>query len=153
VPVSKGFVAHALDLLSGVGPVQARSMFGGYGLYARGAMFGLLDDDELYLKADAVNRQAFVDAGCRRWVYPGPQGPMAMGYYRPPDGALEEAEAMTPWARLGMEAAARAQAAKAAKAARKKARAGAAPAKRAAPRKARAKARKGVAAGKRRARR
>jgi DNA transformation protein len=115
MPVSRSFVAHALDLLSLAGPVQARAMFGGHGLYLRGAMFGLLDDDELFLKGDDESRGAFVEAGCRQWTYPSPKGPMAMGYWRPPDAAHEDPEAMLPWARLAIAAAARAQARKAAK--------------------------------------
>ncbi len=112
MPCSRTFADHALDLLSGLGPVQARPMFGGYGLYARGVMFGLLDDDELFLKTDDQTRERFVSAGCRMWVYP------RLGetnYYRPPDDAHEDAEAMAPWARLGLEAALRRRAAKAAK--------------------------------------
>jgi DNA transformation protein len=115
MPVSKSFVAHALDLLGLAGPVQARAMFGGHGLYLRGAMFGLLDDDELFLKADDESRGAFVEAGCRQWTYPSPKGTMAMGYWRPPDAAHEDPEAMLPWARLAIGAAERAQARKAAK--------------------------------------
>jgi DNA transformation protein len=107
------FVDHALDLLSPLGPVQARRMFGGHGLYARGVMFGLLDDDELFLKTDEESRPRFVGAGCRMWVFP---GAAETGYYRPPDEAHEEPEAMLPWARLGLEAALRKQAATAAKA-------------------------------------
>jgi DNA transformation protein len=106
---SSSFVAFALDLLAPLGPVQARAMFGGHGLYARGVMFGLLDDDELFLKTDAETRERFVGAGCRMWVYPG----MAeTHYYRPPDEAHEDPDAMLPWARLGLEAALRAKAAK-----------------------------------------
>jgi DNA transformation protein len=109
MPVTKTFVAHALDLLAGLGAVQARSMFGGYGLYADGAMFGLLDDDELFLKADDVSRAAFLDAGCKQWVYPSPKGPMAGNYYQPPAVAMEDPEAMLPWAKLAVEAAGRAR--------------------------------------------
>jgi DNA transformation protein and related proteins len=110
---SRTFVDHALDLLALLGPVQARPMFGGHGLYARGVMFGLLDDDELFLKTDAETRARFVEAGCRMWVYP--RLPETR-YFRPPDDAHEDAEAMLPWARLALDAALRAQAAKAAKA-------------------------------------
>ena len=116
MPVSKQFVDHALDLLSGVGPVQARAMFGGHGIYFKGAMFALLDDDALFIKVDDATKPRFVGAGCKQWVYPSPKGPMAMGYFRPPDAAMEDAEAMLPWAKLGVEASARAMAAKAAKA-------------------------------------
>jgi DNA transformation protein len=115
--VSPSFVAHALDLLALVGPVQARRMFGGYGLYAGGGMFGLLDDDELFLKVDDLVRADFVAAGCRQWVYPGPRGPMPGNYYRPPDDAHEDPEAMLTWARLALGAAERKAHAKAAKAA------------------------------------
>jgi DNA transformation protein and related proteins len=144
--VSRTTVDHLLDLLSLAGAVSARSMFGGYGLYLGGAMFGLVDDDELFLKADDQNRQDFLDAGCRQWIYPSPKGPMGMPYYRPPDDAHEDAEAMLPWARLAIGAARRAAAAKAEKARLKTARAKARgrPAKAAgAGRKARPAARKG----------
>jgi DNA transformation protein len=125
VSCSPEFAAHAVDLLSLVGPVQARAMFGGHGLYARGVMFGLLDDDELFLKTDERSRAAFVDAGCRRWVYVGKTQRMEnTSYFRPPDEAHEDPETMLPWARLALEAALRVAAAKAAKAARGKRRGG-----------------------------
>jgi DNA transformation protein len=106
---SPTFVAHALDLLSLLGPVQARSMFGGHGLYLRGVMFGLLDDDELFVKTDGVSRPAFLAASCRTWVFPGMD---ETSYYRPPDEAHEDAEAMLRWATLGLESALRLKAVK-----------------------------------------
>jgi len=112
VPNSRDFVQHALDLLAALGPVQARAMFGGHGIYHRGAMFGLLADDELFLKTDGETRERFLAAGCQPWVYVGPRGPQPTAYYRPPDPALEDPEAMLPWARLAAEAAGRAAAAK-----------------------------------------
>ena len=85
------------------------AMFGGHGLYARGVMFGLLDDDELFLKTDALTRARFVDAGCRPWVYTrrdgtetdellpasrrrarGPGGDAPLGAARPRRGAPRE---------------------------------------------------------------
>jgi DNA transformation protein len=104
MPNSPSFVEHALDLLAQAGPVQARRMFGGHGLYLRGVMFGLLDDDELFLKTDGETRGRFLEAGCRTWVYPGAD---QTSYYRPPDEAHEDAESMRPWASLGIEAALR----------------------------------------------
>jgi DNA transformation protein len=106
---SPSFVEHALDLLGSVGAVQARSMFGGHGVYARGVMFGLLDDDELFLKTDGETRPRFLAEGCRMWVYPAMD---ETSWYRPPDEAHEDAEAMAPWARLGLEAALRIRAVK-----------------------------------------
>lgn len=105
------FVEHALELLSSVGPVQAKRMFGGHGVYCRGVMFGLLDDDELFVKTDEVSRPTFVEAGCRMWVYPA-AAMEETSYWRPPDEAHEDPEAMRPWAELGLEAALRKKAAK-----------------------------------------
>jgi DNA transformation protein len=137
MPVSKSFLTHALDLLTPLGDVTARPMFGGYGLYARGVMFGLLDDDELFLKTDAETLPRFVERGCKQWVYPGPKSPMPSSNYAPPDDALEDAEAMLPWARLALEAAARNAAKKSAKRApAKKAASKKAPAKKTAAKKA-----------------
>ena len=114
------FVTHALELVSGVGPVEARAMFGGHGLYARGVMFALLDDDELFLKTAAASRPRFVAAGCRCWVYLGPTQKLeSTSYYRPPDEAHEDPEAMRAWAGLALESALRLRAAKAARALRK----------------------------------
>src|SRR6266496_4105502 len=108
------FVAHAVDLVALLGSVDARSMFGGHGLYAEGVMFGLLDDGELFLKTDDATRERFVAAGCRRWTYVNKKVRMEnTGYFRPPDDAHEDPEAMLPWARLALEAALRARAAKA----------------------------------------
>jgi DNA transformation protein len=116
---SAGFVDHVLDLLALAGPVEARRMFGGHGLYSGDAMFGLLDEDELFLKTDAQTRARFIDAGCKPWVYTRRDGPTEQtSYFRPPDDAHEDAEAMLPWARLAMEAALRARAEKRSKAAR-----------------------------------
>ena len=120
MPSDPGFVEHVLDLVGLVGPVTARSMFGGHGVYAEGVMFGLLDDGELFLKTDELTRATFADAGCRPWVYVNKKVRMEnTGYFRPPDDAHEDPEAMLPWARLALDAALRARAAKRGREARK----------------------------------
>lgn len=119
--VSTEFVTHALDLLAPLGLVEAKRMFGGYGVYARGVMFAILDDEELFLKADDEAQPAFVAAGCRQWSYPTKAGPQPGPYWRPPDEAHEDPEAMKPWAELGLASALRKAAAKALKGAGRKA--------------------------------
>ena len=132
MPSDPSFVAHVLDLVAPLGSVTARAMFGGHGLYAEGVMFGLLDDDELFLKTDEATRARFVEAGCRQWMYVNKKVRMEnTGYFRPPDDAHEDAEVMLPWARLALDAALRARAAKEAHGKRKGAK-GKTPAKRSA---------------------
>jgi DNA transformation protein len=133
-PRSDRFVEHALDLFSALAvPVSARRMFGGLGFYAGGLFFAIGDQEEgrLWLKVDDESRAAFEAAGGQPFTYTTPRREVvAMAYLSPPDAALEDAEAMLPWATLGVAAARRAAAAKIARARAPRARAAAGPARR-----------------------
>ncbi|HZI12291.1 MAG TPA: TfoX/Sxy family protein [Myxococcus sp.] len=126
------FVEYTVELLEKLGPVQPRSMFGGWGLYFGGRMFGLIAEGQLYLKVDDVTKPDFQAAGCRPFVYEGGGKAVEMGYWTPPTDAADDAYALLPWARRAVDAAQRAALKKAPKkkAAAKKA---VAPAKKAAP--------------------
>lgn len=122
------FVEYTVELLEKLGPVQSRSMFGGWGLYFGGRMFGLIGGGQLFLKVDDVTRPDFQAAGCRPFIYEGMSTPVEMGYWTPPADAADDAYALLPWARKAVDAANRAALKKAQKATRKKA-----PAEEAAP--------------------
>ncbi len=107
-PVSD-FVAYLLDVLQPLGPLRARRMFGGYGLYCHERIFALVADDTLYIKADAANKPQFEAVGLRPFQ-PFADKPSTMPYYPLPSEALDDADVMLAWARLGVEAAARAPA-------------------------------------------
>ncbi len=106
------FCTHALDLLAPLGPVAARKMFGGHGIFLDGVMFALIADDTLYIKADSTTLDDFAAAGSRPFSYRGKTRQVEMSYWRAPIDAMEDPEALLPWARLGIEAARRAAAAK-----------------------------------------
>ncbi len=113
------FVEYTLELMEPLGPVRARAMFGGWGVYYGGMMFGLIADGRLYLKVDDVTRPAFEAAGCAPFVYLGSKKPVTMSYWTPPSDASDDALALLPWARRGVEAAQRSAAAKKKPAAKK----------------------------------
>jgi Regulator of competence-specific genes len=49
------FVQYVVDQCSGAGEIVAKKMFGDYGIYCEGKIFGLICDDRLYIKpTDAV---------------------------------------------------------------------------------------------------
>ncbi len=100
------------ELLAPIGRITVRRMFGGAGFYADGRIMALEVDGGLYLKVDAQTRPRFEAAGCRPFVYMGGGKPVAMSYWSAPDEAMDDPDAMTPWARLAMDAATRAAAAK-----------------------------------------
>ena len=108
---SPDFVAHAAELLSALGPVRTRRMFGGDGVYADGHFLALVASDVLYLKTDAPTRAAFGAAGCRPFEFTPPGGRrVVMSYWTAPEEAMESPAAMRPWARLAMASALRAAA-------------------------------------------
>ena len=107
-------VQEALELLEPLGPVQARAMFGGWGLYHGGLMFGLYAQHQLYLKTDELSRPEFAAAGSEPFMYDPGKGrePVAMSYWTTPPDASDDAHALLPWARRAVEASRRAAAKK-----------------------------------------
>jgi DNA transformation protein and related proteins len=100
------FTLHCLELLSPLGPVRARRMFGGVGLYVDDLFIALIDNGQLYLKVGPAHVAAFEAAGTQPFVFIAADGTRhTMGYRTAPEGALESPEGMRPWARLSMEAA------------------------------------------------
>ena len=57
------FVDHLETVFALFGPVIARRMFGGYGIYHDALMFGLVADDEIYLKTDEKSVRTFTELG------------------------------------------------------------------------------------------
>jgi len=103
------FVDWLLEELAPWRPVQARGMFGGFGLYVDTLFFGLVADDVLYLKGDAVNKPLFDAAGCEPFTYGYKHGKtIALSYFRLPDSALDDGSELIDWARGSLEAASRA---------------------------------------------
>lgn len=104
------FVDHCSELLSAVGEVQGKRMFGGYGLYIDGVFVAIIAGDTLYLKADEQTQSRFMDAGSSRFEYTARGEQHVTSYWSVPPDAMDSPELMAPWARLAIEAALRARA-------------------------------------------
>ncbi len=89
------------------GPVQARRMFGGYGIYHEGLMFALVADDVLYLKADEASIPAFAEQGLRPFEYEKNGKRMKMSYYMAPEEIFDDPDQAREWAVRAFEAALR----------------------------------------------
>jgi DNA transformation protein len=94
------------DIFSGLGPVTITRMFGGKGIYHQGVIFAVVLRGEVMLKADAEAAPHFAAAGCKQWTYIGRRHgkSVAMPYWSVPDGALDDPDEMTPWAKMAYEA-------------------------------------------------
>ncbi len=113
MPKRTDFTDWAEEQLAPLGLIRIKSMFGAFGFYADDLFFAIVDDDVLYFKADDINRARFVEAGCEIFRYPMKDGSFnELSYYQAPETALDDQTEMLAWARLGLEAAVRARAAK-----------------------------------------
>jgi DNA transformation protein len=98
-----GFNDFVVELLEGLGPVRIRRMFGGAGVYAGEVMFGLIDDDALYLKTDEALRAELKAAGATPWIYSRAPGKWEeTSYWRLPESALDDPEEAVAWARKAL---------------------------------------------------
>ncbi|MCZ6861348.1 MAG: TfoX/Sxy family protein [Alphaproteobacteria bacterium] len=103
--VSPEFLEFLKDQLSHFGPVRARRMFGGAGLFRDNLMFGLIAEDTLYLKIDERNRPDYEASGMAPFTYEGKGKKMQMSYYEIPPEVLEDPADLSVWARKAFEAA------------------------------------------------
>jgi len=92
------------------GVIRCRRMFGGYGIYHDGIMFGLVADETLYLKADADTAGYFEARELPRFEYDKGNKVVSMSYYRAPEEILDNPEDAAVWARRAFAAALRAKA-------------------------------------------
>lgn len=104
--VSDEYRAWVLEQLRLFGPVAARSMFGGVGLYHEGLFFGVIDDDVLYFKTDDSNRPDYEAAGSRPFQPMG-EGTKPMAYHEVPVDVVEDPDRLREWAEKAADAARR----------------------------------------------
>ena len=99
------FVQHCIELLSPLGRVRAKRMFGSHGLYLDEHFIAIVVREQLYLKVDASTRPQFEAAGGEPFVYSRQGEPTQLGFFTVPAEALEAPPLMAPWARLALQAA------------------------------------------------
>ncbi|MDG2087826.1 MAG: TfoX/Sxy family protein [Arenicellaceae bacterium] len=82
-----------------LGQTNTRHMFGGHGLYYDGIMFGLVADDQFYLKVDDTNRADFEALGLTTFEYNKNGKVMTMSYCHAPEEIYDYPEVAAVWAR------------------------------------------------------
>jgi len=96
MPYDREFRDRVLEALASVGDVQGRALFGGFGLFEGGAIFGLIDGGTLYFKTAATSRQRYVAAGSTPFnAYGEPED--RLSYYAVPAAVLENPVDLEDW--------------------------------------------------------
>lgn len=98
------------DIFAPFGPVTTRRMFGGIGVYSDGVMIALVAFDELFIKTDSESVAVMEAEGSSPFVYEGGAKSITMSYWRMPERAFEDDEALIAFATMAKEAALRAKA-------------------------------------------
>lgn len=101
------FVENLNEVFALFGPIRAKRMFGGYGLYRDDLMFALVADDVLYLKADVASEGRFRSLGLSKFEYLKKGRKMQMSYYQAPEELFDDPEQAKTWAELAFDAALR----------------------------------------------
>ncbi|TAN56366.1 MAG: TfoX family protein [Magnetospirillum sp.] len=112
--MSRELADHVCDMLFPLGPVTARGMFGGFGIYLDGLMFALIAGEVLYLKVDAASKGPFEAAGMGPFK-PWEHKPMVMPYWEIPPEVMDDADQLCAWGRAAFDAALRSRKPKAPK--------------------------------------
>lgn len=96
--MSRAFCVFLADLLAPWGEVVAKPMFGGFGIYREGRMFGIVAEETLYLKTGESNRREFEAAGSEPLTYTAKGRQIALSYWRVPSEMVDEPEMLIVWA-------------------------------------------------------
>ncbi len=111
--VDAALIAWVEEALAPLGSLSKRAMMGGATLYLDGTVFAIVDDDLLWLKADAQSDAIWDEAGCPRFTFQMGEGREgSMNYRRAPDDVYDDADAMRDWAAIAIAAGLRAPARK-----------------------------------------
>ncbi len=85
------------DALGHIPSIVARAMFGGYGLYRDGRIFGIIVESQLYLKVDDTNRADYERLESEPFTYSNKGKTYAMSYWLVPDEILENRGKVKTW--------------------------------------------------------
>jgi len=103
------FANFVVELMTGFAPVQAKRMFGGFGIFWQGLMLGIIIEDKLYFKVDDVSEPRFAQRGLPRFQYESKGRTSSLRYCEAPPEVYDEPVHMEAWARLAYECAVRQQ--------------------------------------------
>ena len=104
------FANYCAELLSALGPVRVKRMFGGHGIYVDDVFIAIVVGETLYLKVDAQTLPRFEAEGCAAFEYTAKGNRhVSLGYRAAPAEAMDSPASMRPWGRLAMDAALRAR--------------------------------------------
>jgi DNA transformation protein len=101
----EGLYAWVQEAMEPLGTVTMRRMMGGATLYLDGTVVAILDEGEIWLKADSESDAVWDAEGCERFSVTFKDGKVdTMNYRRAPQDVYDDPDAMRRWSALAVEA-------------------------------------------------
>ena len=100
-----GLLNNVLDLLSDMGALRQRKMFGGVYIYCDDLFIATIHDERLYFKANAQTAGEFIAKGSRIFSYPKEGEIATLQYYEAPPEVFTSRAQMNKWAAIALMAA------------------------------------------------
>lgn len=101
------FVEFLHETFEEFGVIEVRRMFGGYGIYHNGLMFGLVEKNTLYLKGDEATQKHFKSRRLSQFQYNRAGKMVKLSYFKAPEEVYDNREKATLWAQRAYTAARR----------------------------------------------
>lgn len=103
--MDKPVLKNSLQLFERFGKVRSRSMFGGFGIFVDDAMFALVVNNALHIRACETTNQQFKDAQYEPYVYKKRGFPVVTKYFALPNELWQDEEQILSMARIALDAA------------------------------------------------
>jgi DNA transformation protein and related proteins len=94
----QSLLSATLDLMSGIGELRHRKMFGGVYIYCDDLFIATIHDEILFFKANAFTAPDFVKLGLPPFSYPKDGGTATLQYYQAPPEVFAGKPSMKLWA-------------------------------------------------------
>lgn len=106
---SPQYAEWIVDQLSDFAKIETKRLFGGRAVLKDNLNFGLIFEDEFYLKADEQNQHRFEAEGCAQFTYQKADKTIYVSFWTVPESIIEDKEELADWARDSFDAALRAK--------------------------------------------
>ncbi len=105
--VSEEYRDYIEDQLGVIGGVNFKKMFGGFGIFKDGMMFGMISPGDIFrMRVDEQNQSNYEKAGMKQ--FPSHHGKKGMPYWDVPSQVLETTDELKSWAQKSIDVALRA---------------------------------------------
>jgi DNA transformation protein and related proteins len=101
--LNNSYATYILDLLSHLDNISMRKMFGGYGIYQHGIIFGIIINDIVYFKVDESNQKLYTAYNSEPFSYEGKNKKrITLSYWQVPSEILENRLELENWVDLSV---------------------------------------------------